>query len=190
MQFKTIAALVVVGAIHAPNAWAVDVTIHEGPYFRQGSPGDKAERADLIVVAKVARLKYFKWPNPKGFFFSMPSTSDTPINDYTEYIYLANVKVLWDKYADVPAEFNFLKKGRPLWSQSYGCIQNDSYQWPLASSMLGETRIFFLKPAISASENTQLVTVCISGSAPLADLPVIREILIKRKASIALTQRK
>ncbi|OYT91378.1 MAG: hypothetical protein CFE43_13475 [Burkholderiales bacterium PBB3] len=164
----------------SPLARVSKITINEGPYYSQGSPSVKAERSDLIVVAKVAGLRYFKWHNPQGFFYSLPSTSGTPREGYEEYVQLSDIKVLWDKYAHVSAKFNALKRGKPLWTQSNLCIQNDSYQWPLASSMVGETRVFFLKPAISASEDTQLVTTCVFGSVLLADLPIVKAILSQR----------
>ncbi len=144
------------------------------------SPGN-GSGGDLIVVATVEKVKYFKWPNPKGFFYKMPNTSDTPMEGYAEYVYLSNVQVLWDKFAGIPAEFNHMKSGKPLWSEASQCFQNNSPHWPTASSMLGTARIFFLEPAVSASDNTQLVTACYSPSAPISNLVAIKDVISKRK---------
>ncbi len=157
------------------------VTITDEHYLDHSfSPGN-GSGGDLIVVATVEKVKYFKWPSPNGFFYKMPSTSDTPMKGYAEYIYLSNVQVLWDKFAGIPAEFNSMKSGKPLWSDAGECFEDNSPHWPSATSMLGTTRIFFLKPALLASESTQLVTACCNNSAPLADLLAVKDVISKRK---------
>ena len=130
--------------------------------------------SDLIVVARVGRLKYMKWPSEidsRGVW----EVSDIPADGFKPYLNLTDIKVIRSKPPTNDAQRMSEAPDLPLWAQLGRCFPYTG--GPPAYPPTGETRIFFLSRKLLSSGYSLHVSNCRCPSIQFSDLADVLDAL-------------
>ncbi|OYT87937.1 MAG: hypothetical protein CFE43_21620 [Burkholderiales bacterium PBB3] len=133
---------------------------------------EKIKRAEVIVIATVGETRYYKWKDLSRA--ELPEISKIQLDGFDAYVNLADLQILYDKYADIPIGRNPLKINMPLWSQRYGCFAEYGEKEPEPFPN-GKKFIFFIGSPSRTSKGTLLETICQHNSAAMDQLSTVHQ---------------
>ncbi|WP_146185497.1 hypothetical protein [Acidovorax sp. HMWF029] len=141
------------------------------PLYVPPTLGERVKEAELIVVARVGRLKYMKhqkYPDPQEAW----EVSDIPAAGFRPYVNLVEVKVLRAKPPTNDVQRANEKPDLPLWVQPGGCFPStdETSSYPPT----GEMRIFFLSRKLLRSASSLHLSNCRFPSVAYGELPSVQ----------------
>ncbi len=139
----------------------------------------KVKDSELILVARVGQLKYMKWPskvNSEGAW----EVSDVPVDDFSPYLNLIDIKVLHAKPPTNDVQRINEKPDLPLWVHLGGCFP---FTWDKPFKLpSADTRIFFLSRKLLRSANSLHSSKCSFPSIEESDMAAVIQAIGQSKS--------
>ena len=160
------------------QALPVEATL---PQYKPPTLEEKVKRAEVIVVATVGDIQYYKWPEPTHS--SVPEISELPLDSFEPYVNLVDLHILYGENAALPAHRNQLKTKMLLWTQQRRCFAAYGEAAPELFPK-GQQFVFFISRPSLTSQGTFLETSCRYKSEPVSQLPTVAQFIRSTKQEI------